>query len=251
MPNTIKEYGGILLCGGRGKRLESINGSGIPKSLFKVADQELIRYSIDALPSRLVGRLVFAVGYRAEDIKTWTNEINLPHKISFSEQTKPGVLGAIAAGAQHIREDSMVACNTDEIRVGLSLANILSFHERQGTLATMATTYSDRLSRHRLIESRPDGIITRTELKPEKYEAQPGQIGLVNTGFLVIEKQAMDYFDAGHSNDWSGIIDPLCEAGQLSAFVNPDIRYFNVGTPKEFQEAEGFLEQHSSSTIYS
>jgi NDP-sugar pyrophosphorylase family protein len=84
-----------------------------------------------------------------------------------------------------------------------------------------------------------------TELKPERYKGQPDQVGLVNTGFLIIEKPAMEYFDPEHSRDWGGIIDPLCEAGQLSAFVDPDIQYFNVGTPSEFHDAEFFLSQIS------
>jgi NDP-sugar pyrophosphorylase family protein len=245
MSNTVKEYGAVLPCGGLGTRLESINSSGIPKSLFKVAGKELIEYSVDTMPPSLVGRLVFAVGHRAEDIKAWTEAAKLPHKIAFSEQTKPGVLEAITSGAQHVQEDSLIACNTDEVRLGLKLANMLSFHESQGTLATMATTYTDRLSRHRLVDARPDGIITKTELKPERYKGQPDQVGLVNTGFLIIEKPAMEYFDPEHSRDWGGIIDPLCEAGQLSAFVDPDIQYFNVGTPSEFHDAEFFLSQIS------
>jgi hypothetical protein len=64
-------------------------------------------------------------------------------------------------------------------------------------------------------------------------------------GFADDATGAMDYFDAEHSRDWGGIIDPLCEAGQLSAFIDPDIQYFNVGTPNEFQDAEFFLKQLS------
>jgi NDP-sugar pyrophosphorylase family protein len=245
MSEMSKEYGGVLPCGGKGTRLESINPKNLPKSLFKVAGKELIQYSINTLPARLVGQLVFAVDDKAEALKSWAEAAELPQTVEFSEQTKPGVLEAIVEASYKVRADSMVACNTDEIRLGLNFEDIAGFHEQQGTLATMVTTYSKGLSRHRFIERNDDGIVTTSRLKPEEYRDQPEAKGLVNTGFLFLEKQAMDYFDASHSRDWSGIIDPLTEAGQLSAFVNPHLHYFNVGTPEEYLEAERFLEQHS------
>jgi NDP-sugar pyrophosphorylase family protein len=217
----------------------------LPKSLFRVGSRELIRYSLDALRPDITDRLVFAVDHKAHDIKAWVQAARLPHTVEFSEQTRPGVLGAIMDAANHIKEDTILACNTDEIRTGLNLEAIVRFHEAQGTLATMVTTYTNQLYRHRLVEAREhDNIVTRTALKPEAYKTHPEKVGLVNTGFLVIEKEAMDLFDANHSKDWGGIIDPLCDAGQLSAYIDPVIRYFNVGTPEEYAEAEAYLKQN-------
>lgn len=243
---TERDYGGILPCGGRGKRFIELSGDVVPKSLFKVGGKELIKYSIEALSPEIVTRLVFAVDYKADEIKKWVHEAQLPHVVHFSEQTEPGVLGSIVAGADYIQEESMVACNTDEVRLGLSLINVIRFHEARRTLATMVATYTNHLYRHRVVEAREnDHIVVETRLKPQEYKNHPERIGLVNTGFLIIEKQALRYFDPGYSRDWGGIIDPLCDAGQLSVYIDPEIHYFNIGTLEEYQEAEEYLEQDS------
>ena len=246
MKEQYKEYGSVLPCGGKGTRIAEITEDKIQKSLLKVNGKELIRYSLDILQPEIVRNLVLAVDYRANEIRQWAELSQLPYAIHFSEQAEPGVLDSIVSGANYVPEDSMVTCNTDEIRLGLDLSDVIRFHEKQDTLATMVTTYTNNLSRHRVIEvDEKNNIILRTRLKPEEYEDHPEKNGLVNTGFLIIEKRAMDYFDANHSKDWGGIIDPLCEARQLSAYIEKRIVYFNVGTKEEFQEAEEYLKQKS------
>lgn len=246
MKERQREYGSILPCGGMGTRLIPVTGDFVPKSLFIVGGKELIRHTTDSLQPEVVRRLVFAVDYKADAIRTWVQAAQFPHTVHFSEQKEPGVLSAIVSGAQYVLEDSMVASNTDEVRMGLDLENAVRHHESSGTLATMIATYSNNLSRHRVVEVREtDGRIIKTRLKPTEYKNHPEKIALVNTGFLIIEKRAMEYFDPAHSPDWSGIIDPLCEAGQLSAYIDPRIRYFNVGTPEEYIEAEEYLRQNA------
>jgi len=247
MKEGYKEYGSILPAGGKGTRLRSITGDEIPKSLLNVGGKELIRYSIDSLTPDLVNRLVFAVDYKADQIRDWVLRANFPHVVQFSEQTAPGVLGAISAGSNYVKEDEMIACNTDEVRARLLLESIINFHERSGRLATMVATSTNRLYRHRLLQIREnDGLVLSTRLKPEEYRSNPDAIGLVNTGFLILNKRAVEYFDPGHNTDWGGIIDPLCDAEQLGAYVDPNILYYNVGTPEEFDEAEKALIQNSS-----
>jgi len=246
MKEQHKDYGSILPCGGMGTRLFAITEDAVPKSLFVVGGKELIRHTTDSLRPEIVRRLVFAVDYKAEEIMTWVEGAKLPHIVQFSEQQEPGVLNAIVSGAQYVLEDSMIASNTDEVRMGLNVADVVRHHESNGTLATMVITYSNNVSRHRVVEVREsDGKVIKTKLKPTEYKNHPEKIALVNTGFLIIEKRAMEYFDPEYNKDWSGIIDPLCEAGQLSAYIDPRIRYFNVGTPEEYKEAEEYLGQNS------
>ncbi len=242
----IIPYGSVLPCGGRGTRLQPITEDRIPKSLFKVGGQELIRYSTDVLDPSMVGHLVFAVDHRAEQIHDWVESAGLPNIVRFSEQTEPGVLGALSTAAVQVPEAQFIACNTDEVRTNMDLERILDFHEKSGTLATMVTTYTNRLSRHRTVTVRGDGRVVATELKPESYKNKPHAVGLVNTGFLVMDKRVTEHFDPSHSIDWGGLIDPLCDAGQLSAFADRNIAYFNVGTPEEYQEAETFLRQKAA-----
>lgn len=247
LPERAILYGAILPSGGRGERLRSLTEDKIPKSLYPVGGKELIQYSIENLSPEVVERIVFAVDHHADLMKEWVAKKSLPYLLHFSEQLEPGVLGAITAASAHIQEEVFIACNTDEIRIGLDIEEMLRLHRASGTLATMATTYTNRLHQHRLITIREsDNRIIDTRLKSEEYLKQPEKIGLVNTGFLIIEKRAMDYFDPQYNTDWGGIIDPLVDAGQLTAYIDRRILYFNVGTVDEFNEAHNALGYNSA-----
>jgi len=247
MKEINREYGSVLPCGGKGTRLVSLSGDQIPKSLLQVGGKELIRYSTDILTPDIVKRLVFAVDYKEEQIREWVACANFLYLVQFSEQIDPGVLGAISAGSSYVKEDEFIACNTDEVRSGLLLSRVINFHEKSGRMATMVETYTNRLYRHRILQIREtDGLVLNTRLKPEEYRNNPDTLGLVNTGFLILNKRTVEQFDPEHNTDWGGIIDPLCDAGQLGAYVDPNILYFNVGTPEEFNEAEEALYQKSS-----
>lgn len=179
----------ILLCGGKGTRLREISQDK-PKSLFEVAGKELIRYSTDIMTPDIVNKLIFAVDYKAEQISEWVNRMNFPQEVKFSYQSLPGVVEAIRNAAEYLTRDEMITCNTDELREGLNLERILSFHQRAGTMATMVASYSNRLYRHRLLDVREsDGRVLSSRLKPAEYINRPEVIGLVNTGFLIMDKK--------------------------------------------------------------
>jgi NDP-sugar pyrophosphorylase family protein len=244
MAEVQREYGAVLPCGGKGTRLEDIT-AGLPKSLCRVAGEELIRFSLEAMDPAFIKHLVLAVGYGAEIVKAWMDQQLVPQPVTFSEQVEGGVLYAISAGARHVRQDAFVACNTDEIRMNLRLDDAVACHESSGALATMVTTSSDHVYRHRVVEADENGWAVFTKLKPPEYLDRPKYVGRVNTGCLIIEQAALEYFDPQHSKDWSGIIDPLCDARQLGVYHQENIHFFNVGTVEEYAEAAAFLEQNS------
>lgn len=156
---------------------------------------------------------------------------------------------AILSGAQYVEEASLAVCNTDEIRLGLNIEEMIRFHKTNGAWATMAVTYSNNLHRHRVVHvGQSDNRIIDTQLKPTEYLNHPRKIGFVNTGFIVMNKRALEYCDPAHSKDWGGIIYPLVDAGQLSAYIDRRIHYFNVGTQEKYEEAEGSLRHHSANS---
>lgn len=247
MKDTLRRNDGILLCGGKGTRLRDVTHDKLPKSLYSVGGRPLIQYSIDSMPHRLVGRLIFAIEHQEEHIIQWVHRAKLPHEVVYSRQDGPGVLQAIQSGMRHSRGNEVMVGNTDEVRHGLDVEKLIRTHTLQGKLATMVACPSDNLARHRLITEN-EGLVTQTELKPQRFLNHPDVVGLVNTGFFLFEPKVADYFDFEHSCGWSGIIDPLCDASQLAVHIEPKMRYFNVGTPEELREAESYMT--STGSIY-
>jgi len=237
----------VLLCGGIGSRLGEISGD-VPKSLLDVEGKPLIQYALDNLDAAYIRRLIFAVDYQAEQIQEWIIARNLPHSgIHFSRQMQPGILPAIDSALNFLVEDAFVVCNTDEIQLGFSLTQFLESYRHSNTLATMLGVYSNHMYRHRVLTVREtDNLVVKTELESEHYLHNPEQRGLVNGGLVIMNKRAVEYYAPLHSTGWSGIIDPLCDAGQLSVCIMPNVVYFNTNTADEYREAVTFLEQQSS-----
>ena len=245
---NLANFGGVSLCGGKGSRIESITQAqgGMPKPLLEVGGKKLIRYTTDLMDPKYVPQLVFTVGHKAEDIRGWVESADLPYRdITFAPQVAPGALRAMLDAMPQVSQDQAIVANADEIRLNLNLADAINFHKHTGRLATLITTHTNNLSRHRVIERREkDGLVVSAKKQPDAYRNMPETIGLVNAGIIIFDKAAIEHADYNHDIDWSGLLDPLSDAGQLAAYVAPDMTYFNVGTPEEYFEAENFLIQN-------
>lgn len=239
-------YSSILLCGGKGTRIESITSEQgeVPKPLLEVGGRTLLRHTIDLMGRRAVSQLVFAVGHKAEQVEEWVKSADLEYDIAFTHQTNPGVLNAVVSAIPSINEERIVISNTDEVRHGLDLSDALEFHESIPQAATLVTARASQLARHRVVTADPEGIVTYTEKQAARYLESPETVGLVNAGMIISDVDTvLSYADSGRDKDWGGLLDTLVEAGELAAYEDGRMSFFNVGTPEEYQEAQDFLRE--------
>ncbi|MDX2776553.1 sugar phosphate nucleotidyltransferase [Streptomyces caniscabiei] len=228
----------ILLSGGRGTRFREITHDKFPKPLYKVNDIELIKYSIRSLDLSLVNNLIFAVDHHADMVEKWVETQKFPVKVVYSYQSDPGVFGAVSAALRYVECEHFLVSNTDEIREGLTLEDLLSRHVQNGSLATMALAPVDHLYRHRVIRLDENGVIIESDLRNPIYNKQPALRLPVNTGYVIFASQAAAYFDGkNYASDWSAIVDPLIDKGLVSGVNYSEVAYFNVGTPVELRDA--------------
>ncbi|MDE1870785.1 MAG: nucleotidyltransferase family protein [Candidatus Micrarchaeota archaeon] len=236
------KYGAILLCGGRGTRLRELTHDEIPKSLVKVEGKELIGYSIDdMLYSKMVDKLVFAVGYKSEQIINYVNNLKLDTKVEFSYQSKPGVLCAVKEAAAHIEGSKVIFCNSDEIRVNLHLDEAILYHETSSYVATMVATYTDALHEKGVLELDDKNVVLKLRLRDSVYASKPEETGLVNAGIVIMNKSAIDYFDPSYEKDWMGIIEPLIRTSNLRAYIDSNIKFLHGNTREQVSEAKEYI----------
>jgi len=232
----------ILLCGGKGRRFRAVTHDKIPKPLYRLNELELIKFTLNTLDFSLINNLIFAVGHHADIIRAWVLEQDFPCNVIFSTQTELGVLGAVTSALKYVTADSFLVCNTDEIRDGMSMQELLHHHaEAPHLLATMLTGYSDSLYDHRVITTDENNVIIGSELNNPIYKEQEDIIKEVNAGFVVLRTGATAYFNSAYGHDWSGMIDQLIEEHLMQAVFNSRLTYFNVGTVKELEKARLYL----------
>lgn len=231
----------ILLAGGKGTRIEAVERV-LPKSLIKLKGRELLRYSFDILPPAIIKRVIVALDYKADIIEDWLERANLPFDITAFRQRSIGLKNAVVEAQEMSDADLALVCNTDEIRIGLNVEEMVKRHTLRGRLATMAITNATHLFRHGHIKVNPfTESVLSLDLKPANFKEEPLVQGLVNTGLMLVEKASRQLFTQSEDLGWMGIIDPLIGIGQLTAFMEENMPYFNVGTPDEYREAELFL----------
>jgi NDP-sugar pyrophosphorylase family protein len=243
----------ILLAGGLGTRFKAVTGPNLNKVLYPLQGRELIDYTIDTIPTEYVDNLIFATAFLKEQVHKWLlqRSLFLPLKISY--QTQPGVLSAIIDASKISDKEHLLVANTDEVRLGIDVQEVINHHIKTHSIATLVATKSNHLSRHGVLilppylQDQEGSLISNFILKPEGYIDHPSAEGWIFTGMAVFDKKALLYASYDYNKDWMGLLTPLCNAGKLSAFLAPNIKYFNVGTENELHEAQKYLSLMDSS----
>jgi D-glycero-alpha-D-manno-heptose 1-phosphate guanylyltransferase len=232
----------IILAGGQGTRFRQVIGNDSQKVLYPVGGKPLIQYSTDLLHINNVSHLVFNLGYKAKDVETWVLEQKFSQRVSFSPQSEWSIYNAVVGGVGKTDEDTIICCNADEIRLGLNIAEVIDFHRQHGRLMTMVGAFRNCLSRHRLLHTREDGLLVSSQYNSNEFEKNQQVTGLVNAGFTIFNRHAVEMFDANHhSNGWDALLDPLCSANEIVVFSQQILTFFNVGTLEELIGAEQFF----------
>lgn len=133
---------GIILCGGRGKRLEPMT-SERPVSLLRLLGKEVIKYNIEYLKKNNVDQITLAVGYGAEQIRRYCDIIDCKDiKLDISYCNKNGTASAILYAANKNQENIIVYdgnCICD-----FPLDEMIDFHISNNSLCTaLLNDYDD------------------------------------------------------------------------------------------------------------
>lgn len=222
----------VLLCGGKGVRMLWKTEDRIPKSLLPVNGKELLSYTIDLLPYPTIETLVFAVGHHQDQIRSWVNSQGLPHTVLFvpDDVIGGGTYSALRNAVPLLNDGAIVIANTDEIRDGLEIDRMLAHHKQACVDGTILAAYADNLHRHRVLNVQ-DGMVISSILKPQDHV--PTDRALVNAGLQIVQRDAL------LTSEWvaGSHVDHLVGIRQLQAYVEPGLRYINVGTKDEYTEA--------------
>src|SRR6478752_5646236 len=87
----------IILCGGKGTRLQQLTGDNIPKALVEVGDRALLDHTLDMLASNGMRRAILAISHHSEQIRNHLDSMDSPMEAEISETEKPlGVIPSVA-----------------------------------------------------------------------------------------------------------------------------------------------------------
>jgi glucose-1-phosphate cytidylyltransferase len=199
----------VILCGGRGTRLREQTQT-IPKPLVEIGGRPILWHVIRIYAEQGFGRFVLCTGHRGELIEEFVERDGLPAGLEIDcvptgEDTPTG--GRIARVAERLGGERFCATYADGV-ADIDLAQLLSFHEAHGALATMTVVQPEL--QFGVAELNGDGQVRGFTEKP-RYE------GWINGGFFCFEPGALGYIGAESVLERDPL-ERLAADGELRAF---------------------------------
>jgi len=227
----------LVLAGGFATRLRPLS-CGRPKTLFPLANQPLIDYTLQNLAQGGVDTIILSVYYMAENIVRYLGPTKYDMGILYSREQRPlGKGGGIKNAEDMLNGEPFIVLNGDII-TDLDLRRLISFHEEKGGLATIALYQVTDPSRYGSVELDWEGRITRFVEKPEPGTAPSN---LINAGIYVLEPEVLKYMPSGKKFDTEVEVFPiLAQERKLFGFEFHGY-WTDIGVPEEYLNANAAI----------
>lgn len=220
----------VVLCGGFGTRLSSLN-LGVPKGLISIAGKPFLDLLIGRLVESGFKRFILCTGHMSDKYQTWfksnrRDEIDL----IFSEEITPlGTGGAVENALSKVSSDRFVLVNGDS----LCEIHYQDFFERtisREVLATMVVTRNvlDRTGSGHVMFG-PDLRATNMNVNME------GHTGYVNAGIYMIDKSYYEVCNFKAPFSLEGDVFPeLIRRKKMDVFTT-GAELIDIGTPERLE----------------
>lgn len=222
----------VILVGGKGLNMRPFTFE-MPKGLFPVGGKPILEHIVELLRQYEIRNLVFSIGHLGEKIKDHFGDgKKFGVTITYVYEDKmAGTGGALNLAKKHLVSDTFLVIHGD-ILIDINLADLISFHKEQETVATIALT--SVVDPSNFGEAVLHGAkVTRFIEKPQKGK-QTSQ--LVSCGLYVFTKEIFDYIPKVGASQLEDIFPKLAEDKKLSGF-SFEGKWVDIGSPSSYGRA--------------
>ncbi len=223
----------VILVGGQGTRLREVVPH-LPKPLAPVAGRPFLDILIQQLlESATIGKIVLAVGYRADNIVEYYRKMSLPVVIEFSYEEEPlGTGGALLQALGKTTSELVLAMNGDSY-LDYNIKDFLASYRSPITLACVQVQNASRYGR---VEMDSAGRIVRFCEKQPLEEA-----GLVNAGIYLLERTLLEQRFGKKFSIETDAFPVLLQDGMWAYPVAGD--FIDIGTKDSYELAQRLFEK--------
>lgn len=229
---TPKVSQAVILAGGRGLNMRPYTFE-MPKGLFPVGGKPILEYIIELLSKYDIRNIIMSVGYLGEKIKDHFGDgKKFGVKITYISESAPhGTGGALNLARSHIAGNTFLVIHGD-ILVDINLTDLISFHNEQDVLSTIALTSVVDPSKFGEVALH-GAKVTRFIEKPLKGR-QTSQ--LISCGIYVFNKEIFNYLPKKGISLLEDIFPTLAREQKLGGFLFEG-RWVDIGTPTSYENA--------------
>lgn len=242
----------VILCGGQGTRIRSVDES-LPKPLLPIGDRPIVWHIMKLFSHHGIDDFVLCLGYKSWLFKEWllnyramlsdmTIDLSRPADVSFHDGRDPEAWrvtlaetgvdtmtgGRLAAVRRYVGESGLFLLTYGDGVADVDVRALIDFHRSHGKVATVTAMRPPSRFGEMLIEGERVSCFTE---KPQVSE------GSVNGGFFVFDAARIWNYvpDDASTILERGPLQHLADDGELAAFRHPGF-WQPMDTPREFRE---------------
>ena len=189
----------VILVGGKGTRLLPLTCN-TPKPMVPVMNRPFMEYVIRHLGEHMANDVIMAMDYLPKAIEGYFGDGSKFNKsIRYCVENNPmDTAGAVKNTECYINaRESFLVLNGD-IFTNLDFTDMMRYHREKKAKVTIALTPVPDPTNYGLIETTPEGRITRFLEKPKPEEVTTN---MINAGTYILEPEVLDYIPKDTS--WS------------------------------------------------
>ena len=226
----------IILCGGLGTRLNSIQPD-LPKILTPVGKGALIDVLIGQIIRAGLKRVVLSLGHLSETVVRYVDTIDKSNIeiINVTESKPLGTGGALKLACSKSQSEYFLVINGDSY-TDINPSDLLEFHVKCDSSLTMLVVRVEDSTQYGSVVVDSSGLVKSFN---EKTKNKIGE-GLVNAGMYVIDRSVLKKIKDGEAVSLENDIFPELIGDRFYAYIS-DSKFLDIGTPISFLKAELFF----------
>ena len=227
----------VILCGGKGSRLQSAV-SDRPKSMALLWGRPFLEWQLMALQEVGFRHVVLCTGYMGSNIRQHFGDgEDVGLHISYSDESEAmGTGGALRSALHLIHTDSVLVLNGDSW-CDVDITHLIHFHNTQEAVGTLALTTVTQPQRYGQVVLDGSGKIEEF-LEKEKTVSS----GWINAGMYILSHALLESVPQHSCISLEYEVFPNWVGKGLYGYSG-EHRFFDIGTPVSYAQAEQDFEQ--------
>lgn len=227
---TIIPADGVLMAGGKGKRLMPLTAN-TPKPLLKVGEKPIIEHNIDRLVQYGIRNLHLSINYLGEQLEDYfgKGEANNAN-IKYVRETEPlGTIGSVLL-IEHFEHEDILVMNSD-LLTNIDYADFFISYKNSGAdMAVAATSYNVEVP-YAVLEVDDQSNVTSLKEKPNYTYYS-------NAGIYFIKKSMLKLIPENKFYDITDLMEEIL-AQKKKLITYPITGYWlDIGKHEDFKKAQ-------------
>ena len=231
----------VILCGGRGSRMQSETESR-PKPLLAIGGKPILWHIMKIYAHHGFNEFILALGYKGELIKEYvTGGLQDGFKIEAVDTGSETLTSERIKKLEPYIDGSEFMLTYGDGVADIDIPKLIEFHRGQGTIGTI--TGANPYSKYGFLN-----IDFDKNLVVDFHEKPLMRDNYVNSGFMVFNKKIFDYLDSEMLE--KNTLPILAKSGELSVYRHHGF-WKAMDTPKEVEELNNLWQKSQPWKIWS